>query len=83
MWNSKVSQRAPDRISELVSDALAFDKRIEFEETYGVKTVWLTLTPVTLEGYVNVYIIDITERKKAEEAVKFQADLLNHEGKLS
>ncbi|MGA2523757.1 MAG: PAS domain S-box protein [Candidatus Bathyarchaeia archaeon] len=79
-WNSKLIQQAPDQICKLVTDALTSKMRIEIEETYGAKTFSLLFAPVSLEDYVNIYATEITERKKAEEVVKFQADLLNDVG---
>jgi PAS domain S-box-containing protein len=66
-WNSKVGERAPEQISQVVTDALASRKRIELEETYGAKTFSLLFAPVTVAGYVNIYANDITERKKMEQ----------------
>ena len=70
VWNCKVGERAPEHISQVVVDALASDKRIEFEETYGNKALLFLFVPITTEGYVNIYANDITERKKAEETLR-------------
>ncbi len=70
VWKSKVGESAPEHISQVVTGALASDKRVEVEETFGAKTFSLLFVPVILEGYVNIYGNDITERKKAEEALK-------------
>ena len=69
-WNSKVGERAPERISQVVAKALATNKRLELEESCGNKTFSLMFAPIILEGYVNIYSNDITERKKTEEALK-------------
>ena len=69
-WNSKVGECAPEHISQVVNDALTFDKRVEVEELFGAKTFLFSFAPVTLECYVNIYAIDITERKKADEALR-------------
>ncbi len=69
-WNSKIGEHAPEHISQVVADALASDKRIELEEIYGTKIFSFSLAPVISEGYVNIYANDITERKKAEEALR-------------
>ena len=69
-WKSKVGGRVPKHISRLVADALASDKNVEVEETFGAKTFSILFAPVTLEGYVNIYATDITARKKAEESLK-------------
>jgi PAS domain S-box-containing protein len=69
-WTCKVGKGAPDRISQLVADALASGKLIEFEEIHDEKIISFMFIPVTAEEYVNVYGVDITERKKAEEALR-------------
>ncbi|MGA3289674.1 MAG: PAS domain S-box protein [Candidatus Bathyarchaeia archaeon] len=69
-WNSKVGGHAPEHIGQVVAGVLASDKRVEVEETFGAKTFSLLFVPVILEGYVNIYGNDITERKKGEEALK-------------
>ena len=40
------------------------------KKPFGAKIFSLLFVPVILEGYVNIYGNDITERKKAEEALK-------------
>ncbi len=70
LWKGKVGEHAPEHISHVVADALASDKMVEVEERFGAKIFSILFVPVILEGYVNVYANDITERKKAEEALK-------------
>jgi PAS domain S-box-containing protein len=69
VWNSKVSELAPKHISQVVVDALSSNKRIELKETCGTKNFSLLFAPVTLEGYVNIYANDITERKLMQYAL--------------
>ena len=76
-WNSKIGERAPEDISRVAAEALAFDKKLELEETYGAKTFSLLFAPIFLEGYVNIYANDVTERKKAEESMAYQNNLLS------
>jgi two-component system CheB/CheR fusion protein len=75
VWNSKVGGRAPEHINRGVADALASNKRVELEETFGAKTFEaktfsLLFAPVTLEDYVNIYANDITERKRTENFLR-------------
>ena len=65
-----------EQISQVVTDALASNKRIEIEETFGTKTFLLSFAPVTLEGYVNIYAKDITERKKSEAEREIMIEFL-------
>ena len=69
-WHSKVGELAPEHIHQVAASALAFDKRAEIEETFGDRIFSLLFMPITLEGYVNIYGSDITERKKGEVALK-------------
>ena len=75
-WDSKVGGYAPEQISQVVTDALASSKRIEIEETYGANTFSLLFAPVALEGYVNIYANDITERKKTEAEREIMVEFL-------
>jgi PAS domain S-box-containing protein len=70
VWNSKVGERAPEHISQVVAYALASNKRNEVEETLEAKTFSLLFAPVTVEGYVNIYANDITERKRTESFLR-------------
>ena len=70
-WKSRVGERAPEHIIRDATNALALDKRVEVEETFGTKTCEaktfsLLFAPVTAAGYVNIYANDITERKRTE-----------------
>jgi PAS domain S-box-containing protein len=69
-WNIKIGDRAPKRISLLVAEAFASKTNRKFEETYKEgQTFVFTLAPIIEEDYVNIYGVDITERKKAEDAI--------------
>jgi PAS domain S-box-containing protein len=69
-WKIKIGERAPDRILSLVADAFASKTNLEFEEKYEEETFMFTLAPIVEEDYVNLYGINITERKKAEDALR-------------
>ena len=69
-WNVKVGGHAPKRIALLVSDAFASGRMQDFVGPYGGRTFMFTLAPIIEEGYVNIYGIDITEQKKATDAVR-------------
>ncbi len=76
-WNRKFGERATDQLKNLVFDALNLNKQIELEETFGDKTFLLLLVPSASEGYLNIYGIDISRRKKAEESLRKQASLID------
>ena len=76
-WICKTGERAPKHIGQLVADALASNKKVELEETFGAKTFLLSFAPVIVEGYVNIYATDITERKKGEAQILEQLHMLD------
>ena len=63
-WNIKVGERAPDDINQLVADCLKSNIKIEREQIYGAKVFSMLFAPVIVEGYVNIYANDVTERRK-------------------
>jgi PAS domain S-box-containing protein len=69
-WNTKVGDRVPERIMYLIEDALVSEKKIEFEESVSEQTLIFFFVPIIREQYVNIYGVEITKRKKAEEAVR-------------
>jgi PAS domain S-box-containing protein len=69
-WNTKVGDRVPEGIKRLICDAMKSEKKIGFEDQFGEQTCMFVFAPITKEGYLNIYGIDITERKKAEEALR-------------
>jgi PAS domain-containing protein len=75
-WNTKVEDYAPERITQVVADAYASDVNREFEEKHKKQTFMFTVAPITREEYVNIYGIDITERKKLEELLRKSRDEL-------
>ena len=68
-WGTEVGQVAPKFWRDLSADALSTrqDKNIAVE--FGGKTYTFLVKPIKEAGYVNLYGRDITERKRAEEAL--------------
>jgi PAS domain S-box-containing protein len=69
-WNIRVGDRVPELIRHLIGDVLTSERKTEFEESVGEQTYMFVFAPIIKEGYVNIYGIDITERKKAEDALR-------------
>ncbi len=53
-----------------VTEALTSNHRLNFEENAGDRWFEFKVAPILSEGYVNIYGSDITERKKAEQALR-------------
>ncbi len=70
MWNTKVGKHVPEHIAKAVANVLASNESVEHEVTLGARTLCLFLVPIAMERYVNVYASDITQSKKAEEALR-------------
>ncbi len=67
---AEIGQLAPDFLRESIAAVLdsGTKKEIEFEQ--GDRTFLLLFTPPKNDAYVNVYGLDITERKRAEESIR-------------
>jgi len=59
-----------ERWYELVETSLKKNKTISEDFVYSDKTYSFEFAPVPKAGYVNIYVRDITERKKAEEELE-------------
>ena len=66
-WGTQVGQSAPEKWTKLAQETLASGNRQIEEIRLDDRMFSLTLAPIAEEGYVNVYGIDITERKRAED----------------
>jgi hypothetical protein len=66
-WGVQVGQSAPEKWAKLTQETLASGNRQIEEIRLDDRMFSMTLTPIAEEGYVNVYGIDITERKRAED----------------
>jgi len=70
-WGVQVGQRLPEACYKRVREALSSGKVSKFEFVcHDGRIFEVTLSPVVESGYVNAYGLDITERKKAEEALR-------------
>ncbi|MBA7638791.1 hypothetical protein ES703_46447 [subsurface metagenome] len=67
IWDCRVGKSVTDRWNELVMDSLSSGQSQQTEVKCDGRIFSLTFAPVVDANYVNVYGLDITERKKAEE----------------
>ena len=75
--STHVGKNSSESWKSHIKEAVSTNKQIEFEESYQNRTFLYKIAPIISEGYVNVYGTEITERKKAEEAVARQAELID------
>jgi PAS domain S-box-containing protein len=76
LFNIKEGSEVPAVLQENLIKALVTNKAISTEITLKRLIYSLDFTPVSEEGYVNVYGRDITERKKAEMELQLERDNL-------
>jgi PAS domain S-box-containing protein len=69
-WGCQVGQPLPDEWREFSLGALHAGLGKDAEAEVGDRTFALTFAPVVEHGYVNVYALDITDRKRAQEALR-------------
>ncbi len=69
-WNCQTSRILPENYIKMISDVLHSGLSSVAETECRDRVISLTFAPIIEEGYVNIYGMDITERKKAEENIK-------------
>ena len=73
-WHYKEGKPLQDRWFQFVLDALRDDAIKTVETEIGYKVIYLTFTPIVEKDFVNIYGLDISERKQAEEKLKKNMD---------
>lgn len=67
-WTAEIGASISVPWLEEIDSALSSGRTHQFETTVHDRSYLLTLAPIPDEGYVSIYALDITDRKKAEEA---------------
>ncbi len=67
--DSGVGHPAPQEWSEELEMAQRFGTPRRLEVTPDHRTLTFTLAPITEQGYINLYGMDVTERREAQEAL--------------
>ncbi|MBN1805382.1 MAG: PAS domain S-box protein [Sedimentisphaerales bacterium] len=73
----------PERENNLMKEAINSGNVVTFDLDSDNRTFSVTLAPFTEFEYVNIYALDITERKRAEIALRESESLLNEVGRIS
>lgn len=75
-WGCTTGHRAPDPWPATIQDTLATRSQTSVDLACGARIFAVFVVPVPEAGYVNLYASDITERKRAEEALQQAHDTL-------
>lgn len=75
-WGAQVGQQAPDEWLRYVAGALDTGVEQVFEAPCDGRTFSLTIAPLAEKGYANLYGLDITDLKKAQQALRHYAERL-------
>jgi PAS domain S-box-containing protein len=77
-WGCEVGKPLLDPLSLLHRQAMAEGKEAQQDVELGGRFYFVVITPFPGEGYANVYGRDITDRKRAEEALRQRTLELQH-----
>ena len=69
-WKGNSARAIPDELRTSVAEAFTSGVKKEVEIEHDGKVFSVTLAPILEAGYVNFYGNDVTERKRAERALK-------------
>ena len=75
-WGRQVDQQLPDPLRRLVLSTLASKSAKTVEVNVEDRVFALTFAPIPEQEYANVYGLEITGRKRAEEALRVSAQRL-------
>ncbi len=69
-WGCGLGQKVPAAIQTIVSTALADGAVARHKVAFGSRIYGLTVAPAAPDGYVTLYARDITDYKRAQEALR-------------
>ncbi|MBA7528479.1 Adaptive-response sensory-kinase SasA [subsurface metagenome] len=79
LFNIDNGSLVPEVFAESINSALNHKEIQELEAKLNSRTYTLIITPVENMNYANIYGLDITERKKAEERLSQLISTVSHE----
>ena len=69
-WNCRQGQKLPDQQQNLATDSLKTGRSTQAEIVCNGQDFLLTFAPVVEVDYVNIYGLDVTERRRAERELR-------------
>ena len=74
---TRLGELAPIKWRQCISEAFSSNSKVCFEETVGDRDFIFNVTPILSGSYANIYGSDITERKQAEDAMRYSNERLS------
>jgi PAS domain S-box-containing protein len=78
LWRCAVGSSLPPEPYQQVESAFAAGEPVIGETVCGDRTILVIYAPIAGRDYVNIYGLDITERKQAEQALRQTRDYLEN-----
>ena len=69
-WGVNIGELIPEKIRQLVIKTISSGTTKEIEQTCGNRTLSLNLSPIPDGNFLNIYGLDITDRKQAAKALQ-------------
>jgi PAS domain S-box-containing protein len=69
-WETRVGQDVPAEVFRTTEKVLADAAPASIDVSCGARIYQVCFAPIAKEGYVNLYAMDVTDRKRAEKALK-------------
>ena len=66
-WNRQINEYVPAQFNKVIMDAFNTNSYKVIESEYGTNVFSLTFVPITKEGFINIYITNITAQKQLQE----------------
>ncbi len=76
--NVQANDPAPKKILESINKAITTNSAVSLESEFGNQTFVFNVTPIESEEYVNIYGLNITERKKADEELRLHSEIMTN-----
>ncbi len=77
-WKIGAGESIPPHWAYIVHEVLKSGENREVEEQIGFKTILLEVVPVTDMGYVNLFGLDVTQRKQVEQKLLLNSQVFEN-----
>ncbi|KKK45954.1 hypothetical protein LCGC14_0766470 [marine sediment metagenome] len=76
LFNVQADDPIPEVLLEEIKKVLRNDSTFSFESEFGNQIFIFNIVPIEDKDYVNIYGMNITERKKAEEEIRLHSEIM-------